>query len=294
MPERFQRVGLIVNTDKPACRPAARLAARLIRQSGREVWADHLAVRFAGLKLATSTSSPNPSSLARRVDLLLVFGGDGTMLRVAREIAPAPTPLFGLNLGGLGFLTGASARRLKPALEALWNGETQVETRAMIEARSDRRVRPLREIALNDLVISRGVASRLIELEVSVDDQFLTRYRCDGLVIGTPTGSTAYSLAAGGPIVSPDAAVMTLTPICPHTLSNRPLIVSLNSVLAVKVISRRLEVNLTADGQVQSPLESGETVLVQRSRWQARLLRPSRVSFYETLRQKLRWSGSTV
>jgi NAD+ kinase len=152
----------------------------------------------------------------------------------------------------------------------------------------------VREIALNDFVFGRGSTSRLIELEVSVDAEIVTSYRCDGLIVSTPTGSTAYSLAAGGAIVTPTARVITLTPICPHTLSNRSIIVSHRAVIAVRVLSRKLDTLLTADGQVQYPLTAGQTVRIRHSPHTVRLLRLERSSFFETLRRKLQWSGSHV
>jgi len=155
--------------------------------------------------------------------------GDGTMLRVAREMNGSRTPVLGINIGGLGFLTDVPSADLATALKRLWNREFSLDPRALIEATGKAGDRLIHSLALNDFVISRGIVSRLIELEVSVDDETLTTYRCDGLIVSSPTGSTAYSLAAGGAVVSPAAEVFTLTPICPHTLSNRSVVVSLNS-----------------------------------------------------------------
>ena len=152
----------------------------------------------------------------------------------------------------------------------------------------------LHQIALNDFVFGRGFESRMIELEVSVDAQVLTCYRCDGLILCSPTGSTAYSLSAGGAVVCPSAEVITITPICPHTLSNRSVVVSLNSRVQVKVISHKLEVKLTADGQVQTALAAGDMVTIRRSRKYVRLMHLAGSSFFETLRQKLNWSGSNI
>ena len=150
------------------------------------------------------------------------------------------------------------------------------------------------QVALNDFVVSRGATSRLIELEVLVNGEALTDYRADGLIISSPTGSTAYSLAAGGAIVSPSAPVLTITPICPHTLSNRSVIVSSESVIEVKVRSQKLEIFLTADGQVQLPLFSGDQICMRKSSKSVRLVRLPNSSFFQTLRQKLHWSGSSV
>ena len=160
------------------------------------------------------------------------------MLRVARETAGSRTPLLGINLGALGFLTDVPSSDLSKALQQVWDGEFRLESRALIEASGNSQGRPFRAKALNEFVISRRIISRLIELETSVDGQVLTRYRGDGLIISTPTGSTAYSLAAGGAVVHPAAEVFTLTPICPHTLSNRSVIVDLSSTIRVKIISQ--------------------------------------------------------
>src|SRR6185436_719592 len=179
---------------------------------------------------------PDAATLARQVDLLVVFGGDGTMLRIARETAGSRPPIIGINVGALGFLTDVPASQMPIALQQIWAGETILESRPLIEATGRAGAQAISESALNDFVISRGAAPRLIELEVSVDNDVLTRYRCDGLIVASPTGSTAYSLAAGGAVVSPAAEVLTLTPICPHTLSNRSVIVSLGSVVKVTVL----------------------------------------------------------
>jgi NAD+ kinase len=228
------------------------------------------------------------------VDLLLVFGGDGTMLRVAREIAGSRTPILGVNIGSLGFLTGVPSDQLKPALRRVWNGEFTFESRALIQASGNCNGRPLELTALNDLVISRGIASRLIELEVRVNGDPLTRYRCDGLIVSSPTGSTAYSLAAGGAVVFPTAEVIEITPICPHTLSNRSLVVPLSARIEVKVVSPKPATILSADGQVIRELSTGDLLTISRSRRTVRLMHLAGSSFCETLRRKLHWRGATL
>lgn len=291
MTENIQKVGLIANPEKGNCLPAVQRAAALIAEAGRLVLSDQATADLAGLK---TTSSRDARDLTEQVDLILVFGGDGTMLRVAREVAGSRTPILGINVGGLGFLTAVSSDQLPDALAGVWSGEFTVETRPLIEAGGQIRERTLQQTALNDFVVSRGTVTRLIELEVRVDDAVLTHYRCDGLIVSSPTGSTAYSLAAGGAIVSPNAEVFALTPICPHTLSNRSVIVSLDSVVQVTVLSRKVETILSADGQVQMQLTAGDSIAIRRSQRAVRLLRPGGSSFFETLRQKLHWSGSNV
>jgi NAD+ kinase len=290
--ESIKRIGLIANSGKPSCRDLVRQAADLIQASQRVVVADLPTAQLAGLEGATTCA--DTAALTRAVDLLMVFGGDGTMLRVARETAGSSTPILGINAGGLGFLTDVPAHQLPLALQQIWAGQTIVESRPLIEATGRASGHPVEERALNDFVISRGAAPRLIELEVSVDGEVLTRYRCDGLIVCSPTGSTAYSLAAGGAVVSPTAEVFTITPICPHTLSNRSVIVGLSCTVQVKSLSEKLETNLSADGQRNIPLRAGDVLSIQRSRHSIRLLHLAGRSFFTTLRHKLNWSGSNV
>lgn len=282
---------MIANPDKPLCRDLVRQAARSITSAGGVVLLEPATAALAGIQAKVL---PDIAGLARASDLLMVFGGDGTMLRVAHEIAGATTPMLGINAGALGFLTGVPAHQLLTALKQIRDGRTRVEARPLIEARVQADGRNGSFTALNDFVIARSATARLIELEVIVDDEMLTRYRGDGLIVATPTGSTAYSLAAGGAIVSPSADVFALTPICPHTLSNRSVIVSLDSKIRVKPTSDRVETILTADGQHSVPLGAGHVVTIGRSRHVVRLLHLTGSSFFETLRLKLHWSGSNV
>jgi NAD+ kinase len=266
-------------------------AVRLIGDAGLRALTEPATGAMADLRVAQCADA---AALAKAVGLLLVFGGDGTMLRAARAAAAAQTPVFGINVGGLGFLTAVSSRALADALPGVLSGEFSLESRAMIVARRTGRAPPIRQVALNDFVISRGPVSRLIELEVRVDGLVLTRYRGDGLIVSTPTGSTAYSLAAGGAVVSPKAEVFTLTPICPHTLSNRSVIVSLRSIVQVKVLSQKPDTILSADGQVHSELATGDMLTIRRCRQQVRFARLKGTSFFDTLREKMHWSGSSV
>ena len=273
--DKILRIGLIGNSDKVACAKTIRQAARLIQRAGRKAFVDG-----------------DAASLAREVDLLLVFGGDGTMLGVAREIAGSPTPILGVNIGGLGFLTGVPSAELASALKCVWSGGFRFESRALIEAVGNCDGRQIRETALNDIVVSRGAVSRLIALDVSVDGELITRYRCDGLIISSPTGSTAYSLAAGGAVVLPTAEVFAMTPICPHALSNRSIILPLSSKISVKAISPLPATILSADGQLIGDLDAGDEIVIRRSRRAIRLMHLADSSFLETLRRKLQWRGA--
>lgn len=288
---RIKTIGLTANPDKVAARQLIRRAAASIERQGTRVLTDSATGRLADLTAATV---PDVATLAERCDVLFVFGGDGTMLGAARALAGLPTPILGINIGGLGFLTAIQYASLNRELPRIWAGEYSIEERALIEVTGSIDGERIKQLALNDFVISRGSTSRLIELDVSVNKEPLTRYRCDGLILSSPTGSTAYSLAAGGAIVSPTAAVLTITPICPHTLSNRSVIVSIDSVIDVKVTSQKLETFLTADGQVQMPMVAGDAVQIRKSAKTVRLVRLADSTFFTTLRQKLLWSGSNV
>lgn len=289
--EKIKRIGLVTNPEKVSARQLIRKVVRQIEKSGKLAISDPPTARLADINIETHTGI---TSLAERSDLLLVFGGDGTMLGVARAVAGLRTPLLGVNIGGLGFLTAVPNGEIGEELPRILDGDFIIEERTLIEASGKTGQDSLEQVALNDFVISRGATSRLIELEVAVNGETLTNYRCDGLIVSSPTGSTAYSLAAGGAIVSPNAEVLTITPICPHTLSNRSVIVRLDSIVEVRVLSQKLEIFLTADGQVQLPLFTGDTIRICQSHKQVRLVRLPQSSFFTTLRQKLNWSGSHV
>lgn len=275
--DKIKRIGLIGNSEKTACADILRKAARLILQAGRKV-----------------AINPDTAALAREVDLLLVFGGDGTMLRAARDIAGSATPLLGINIGGLGFLTAVPSNELPRALNHIWSGKFKYESRALIEVSGRCHGQRVSEMALNDIVAGRGAVSRLIGLDVSVDDELVTHYRCDGLIVSSPTGSTAYSLSAGGAVVFPTADVFALTPICPHALSNRSLIFPLSSIIRVKATHPAPATLLSVDGQVVAELDAGDEVTICRSRRAIRLMHLADSSFLETLRRKLQWRGAYV
>jgi NAD+ kinase len=275
--QKIKRIGLIGNMQKAECTSIIRRASRLIERAGRKAIVDG-----------------NAAELARTTDLLMVFGGDGTMLRAAHNIAGSKTPMLGINIGGLGFLTAVPSKHLSLALDYIWKGEFKYESRALIEVSGRFNGNQILKSALNDIVISRGALSRLISLDVSVNSELITRYRCDGLIISSPTGSTAYSLAAGGAIVSPTAEVFALTPICPHALSNRSIILPLDSTIRVKAMNPAPATLLSVDGEVVAELDAGEEVTVRRSRSTVRLVNLPNNSFMEALRQKLQWRGAYV
>lgn len=287
----IKRIGLIANPEKPRWKANLTRAVRLIAKANRISVAPQL---DTPLENTLQDAFEHHLKAIKTTDLILVIGGDGTMLGAARALTGTKTPLLGINTGNLGFLTAAPMEDLHKVLELIWEQNYRILTRPFIEAVIQGKKTEYRKPALNDFVISRGELSRMIQLNVSVDGEFLTTYQCDGLIVCSPTGSTAYSLSAGGPIVSPNTSAITLTPICPHALSNRSVIVPLESKIDVEVGVHRPETILTSDGQVPKTLQPGDTIRFQKSRHQFRLLSVSGNSFFQTLRQKMKWSGSNV
>ena len=285
----IKTVGLIANPQHATETGLVRKAADLITDSGRKLMVDQTTVNATGVDGITL---PNAAELARLCDLMLVIGGDGTVLQVARKTAGSNTPILGINSGRLGFFTSASEESLEEGFGKLWRGKYIVDPLPLIEATGKHASKNYKALALNDILISRGANPRLVELEVAMDGESLTQYRCDGLIVATPAGSTAYSLAAGGAVVTPRAEVLTLNPICPQALSNRPLIVSFTSTIEVTILKHRAETYLSADGQMQTELSTGDRIRIRRSRQKARLVRLEGHSFFETLRHKLNWTGS--
>jgi len=275
--------------EKAACASTVRAAARAIRRAGREICCDAITARLAGLRCAVE---PTVMDLAKACDLLLIFGGDGTMLHAASASAGSDTPILGVNIGGLGFLTAVTSPELEEALKRVWRGEYRFEARALIEAQGTAHGDPIHTIALNDIVINRGPVSRLIALDVSVNGELVTRYRCDGLIVSSPTGSTAYSLAAGGAIVMPNAEVFALTPICPHALSNRSIIMPLSATIQVKAVSPAAETVVNADGQMVGEMAAGDELTIRRSRKLTHIVQLEGTTFFEALSRKLQWRGT--
>ena len=232
--------------------------------------------------------------LVRDVGLVLVLGGDGTLLSMADCIGRAGVnvPILGVNFGSLGFLTEVTLPELYPALDAALAGRANVEDRLMLRSTVTRASGPpSTEIAVNDVVVNKGARSRLIELSISVGDGLVTTVRADGLIIATPTGSTAYNLAAGGPIVQPSVDALVLTPIAPHTLTNRPIVIPSSSSVRVApvMLGERDEVFVTFDGQADCQLHAGDEITVCRASDPMRLVRPATRSYFEVLREKLNW-----
>jgi len=225
-------------------------------------------------------------------DLIIVLGGDGAILRAARTFAASAIPLLGINLGKFGFLAELTTPGFEPALEKALSGEFNVSRRMMLRCRATRSDQAITDsVGLNDVVVSRSALSRLISVKLLIDREELTTYSADGLIISTPTGSTAHSLAAGGPILTPELEAFIVAPVCPHTLTNRPLVISGDRVLRLRIEDASDSVALTVDGQVYVPLEIGDEVIVERSPQCLHLVDAGVRTFYQTLHDKLRWGG---
>ena len=228
--------------------------------------------------------------LAHESDLLLVLGGDGTLLAAAREAAPRGIPILPINLGSLGFLTSFTLGELYPALEETIAGHLTASERVMLTASLIREGQVVEsQLVLNEAVITKGALARMIEIELLIDEDFVCRYRADGLIVATPTGSTAYSLSAGGPIVHPAVDSIILTPICPHTLSDRPLVVGDCCNVEMRLRGTAESVYLTLDGQKGVLMQSEDRVSIVRAKERLKLIQPHRKSYYEILRNKLKW-----
>jgi NAD+ kinase len=243
----------------------------------------------AALVPSSSAAVAGKGELPGQVDLVIVLGGDGTLLSMARAVGDLGVPILGVNLGGLGFLTATTLAEMRPALETLLAGGMEIEERMMLHARLRRGGQVVGDyIALNDVVITKSAMSRIIDLSVSVGGRHAISYRADGLIISTPTGSTAYNLSAGGPILFPTMDAVVLTPIAPHTLSNRPIAVPGAQRIEVTLHVEQ-DVMLTMDGQVGVPLRERDVVEVQKAAARIRLVRFPQKDFFSVLRTKLKW-----
>ena len=273
---------------KPGSREATLVAAELAEwlcRRDKQVALDRTSLRAAG---GNGVEAYDPES---PYDLAVVLGGDGTLLSVARRIAHG-APLLGVNLGRLGFLTEVSRNELYPTMVRVLAGEHSLEERSLLRVDVERRGEPRGSFrAFNDAVVAKATRSRIIDLNLSVDGDLVAHYRADGLIVSTPTGSTAYNISAGGPILHPGLPVMMLTPICPHTLSLRPIAVPDSAVVELSLETQREEVHLTVDGQESTTLAYRDRVRMTRSPTRVRLVKVTGRSFYDNLRAKLRWGG---
>jgi NAD+ kinase len=290
---RISRIGLVAKRNLQAASDVlAELAGWLEAREVRPVFETDTA-KLAGVPAGRVTHSRD--EIPSACDLIVVLGGDGTLIGMAGRIARSGhhVPILGVNFGSLGFLTEITLPELYQALEATLEGRAEIESRAMLTARTVRGTRTFAEhTVLNDIVITRSAMSRIIEMAVSVGHEPVMRIRADGLLIATPTGSTAYNMAAGGPIVHPHVDAILLTPIAPHTLSNRPIVIPAASEIHVRpVTDGNAEVFVTFDGQSGFPLLSDDVVSVRRASHALRIVKSARRTYFELLREKLKWGG---
>lgn len=281
----IKAVGVI---SKPGIQRAPTILTDLVawwKQRGVETRLDHESARYLG-----RPNGLDREQVAEGAQLVIVLGGDGTLLAAARAVGGRDIPILPVNLGGLGFLTAITLDHLYPELERALAGEQRVVARRMLHGEVMREGKTMASYeALNDIVIGKTQIARMIDLETYVDGQYVSTFKADGLIVATPTGSTAYSLSAGGPIVFPAVSALCITPVCPHMLTNRPVLVPSTSVIEIICKASRNEAFLTVDGQVGEPLIENDRVVCRSSEHQVHLIRPPKMFFFDVLRQKLKW-----
>ncbi len=280
----MQRIGIFAKRNQPDAITLALKVDSWLRARGVTVLCEE--------ELATGmgVSGTPAAKIPPLCDMLIVLGGDGTLISVAREVGALEKPILGVNLGSLGFLTEITTKELFPVLERILGGDYQTSDRLMLDVAVTRKGSCLvRYQVLNDVVINKGALARIVDIKVWVNDSYLTTYKADGLIISSPTGSTAYNMAAGGPIIDPGSECLVITPICPHMLTNRPMIVSADASIRVEVMFQDEDVVLTADGQVGMPLLAGDVVEILQASSRTRLILSPEKDYFEILRTKLRW-----
>jgi NAD+ kinase len=282
----IKRVGIISKPKKAEIREIVPGLQDWLRERDIEWFIDKETSGIMGMKERSLTRNEMPS----KVDLLIVLGGDGTLLATARALNRKPVPILAVNLGSLGFLTEITREQLLPTLETVLAGTHQTDRRVQIEGeliRADEILTPF--LALNDVVLNKGAIARILEFDVRVNGEKISTYKSDGLIVSTPTGSTAYSLAAGGPIVTPSVDAFLITPICAHTLTHRPLVLPNNVKIEVTVKTQREAAYLTVDGQVGIAANSDDVVRMRKADSYVELVRPPATPYFEILQQKLKW-----
>ncbi len=282
---KSKSIGILTKPKFPEIKSALHSVVTWLRSRHIDAVLDTNATRLLG-----ETGGFQKAQLANKADVLLVLGGDGTMLNAARLAAERGIPILGVNMGGLGFLTEVRPDNLYPSLERVFANDFVLDERLMLKTHVHRHGETVTQGAvLNDVVVSKGTLARMIELRISIQGQFVTNLRGDGLIISTPTGSTAYSLSAGGPIIDPAVQSLILTPICPHTLTHRPLIVPGHAEIEVTLTSKDDGAMATLDGQVGVALSHGDSIEIKQSEYRTRLIRFPETRYYEVLREKLKW-----
>ena len=283
----MKTIGILTKPKSPNMKATLAQLVAWLREHGKRVVLDPKAAALLG-----EPASRDRGRMAERADMVLVLGGDGTLLNAARLVEKRSVPILGINMGGLGFLTEVGSEQLYKTLERVFAKDYAIEERMMLRAWLDRRGKRVADATvLNDVVVAKGELSRMIAMTIAIDGRFVTSLRGDGLIVSSPTGSTAYSMSAGGPIVSPSVDTLVITPICPHTLTHRPLLVPGAATLAVSLTSHDKGAMVTFDGQVGVAMTEGDTVTITPSKHKTRLIRFPESTFYDVLRRKLKWGG---
>jgi NAD+ kinase len=283
-------IGLIAHTGKPGVAELVNAVADEFSRFKMSILVEKETAKIAGRR-----SDLPIKQVAEKAELLVVLGGDGTLLNVAGELGETIKPIFGINVGSLGFLTCVNSSAYREAVESIARGRITFSERTLLDVTIRGAAKPTaRSLALNDAVFGRGEESRLIRLRASVNGESLTEFNADGLIVATPTGSTAYSLSAGGPILAPESGVLVITPICPHVLTNRSLIVAESSLIEIEATERDYPVFLSVDGRESVRLKTGAVVAIRKSKTTLQLAALPDMSFFSVVRQKLKWSGSNV
>ncbi len=281
----IQTVGIYAKTNHAEAPKLAQDICSRLQQQG----VDFLLEPWLGEALGSEAVAAK-DVIPQKADLIIVLGGDGTLISVARQVNALQVPILGVNLGSLGFLTEITRHELPAILESVLAGQYEISDRMMLDVEIQRRGKLVAtHTLLNDVVINKGTLARIIDMETRVDGNYLTTFKADGLIISTPTGSTGYNLAAGGPIIYPGINSLVITPICPHMLTNRPLIVSSSSVIAIDVSFADDVVYFTGDGQIGANLEAGDRVEVRQSAARTHLVKSPTRDYFEILRTKLSW-----
>lgn len=287
----IKRVGIVLKPHQPdalktLCELATWLGDRGISLlGGPEIERDRIEQQTG-----CAVKEVESGKLAASVDLILVLGGDGTMIATARMMGNVEVPVLGVNYGGLGYLAEFRIEELYTALESILSGNYRLDKRVMLEVELIREQKNVtRNRVLNDVVINKSALARIIEIEAYLNRQFVNSFRADGLIVSTPTGSTAYNLSAGGPVIFPSMNAVVITPICPFTLSNRPIVVPDDAVIELCLKTEQEDVALTLDGQVGFPLKVEDRVAIRKSKTTFNLVQPTNRNYFEVLRDKLRW-----
>lgn len=287
MKKTIKTIGLFGKyQDESVAGPLLRLN-EILAQRKINVTIDEATARLLPTPVAPSKALPD---MCRTIDLAVVIGGDGTLLNVARQMAPCGVPIIGVNLGRLGFLADIAPDVMGDQIGRILDGDYQLERRLLLHVEIMRKGKIVQEAsALNDVVISKGEIARLIEFEIYLDGEFVIDSRADGIIVSSPTGSTAYAMSAGGPILHPTLAAISLVPICPHTLSFRPIVVSSDSIIEAVIVGQSAQARVTCDGQLNFPLDVGDRIYVRRAENPVELIHPANRSHFDVLRAKLFW-----